>query len=57
MLAAKNSFVDGWQHAMWAGTVVMAILLVYVLVRGPRRAADDVDETKSAPATPDVVTP
>lgn len=57
VLAAKNSFVDGWQHAMWAGSVVMAILLVYVLVRGPLRAADDVDETEDAPATPDVVTP
>jgi Na+/melibiose symporter-like transporter len=35
--AAQESFVDGWQQAMWAGTVVMSILFVYVLVRGPRK--------------------
>ncbi|MBJ7357245.1 MFS transporter [Nocardioides sp.] len=35
--AAQESFVDGWQQAMWAGTVVMAILFVYVVVRGPQR--------------------
>ncbi|MEV8407034.1 MFS transporter [Streptomyces niveus] len=35
--AAQESFVDGWQQAMWAGVAVMALLFVYVLVRGPRR--------------------
>ena len=35
--SAQESFVQGWQQAMWAGTVVMAVLLVYVLVGGPRR--------------------
>ncbi|GAB2898506.1 MFS transporter [Streptomyces deserti] len=35
--AARESFVDGWQQAMWAGAVVMAILLVYVLARGPQQ--------------------
>jgi hypothetical protein len=35
--AAQESFVDGWQQAMWAGAVVMAALFVYVLVRGPRQ--------------------
>ncbi|MFG1688161.1 MFS transporter [Nonomuraea sp. NPDC049269] len=34
--AAQESFVDGWQQAMWAGAVVMAVLFVYVLARGPR---------------------
>lgn len=34
--AAQESFVDGWQNAMWAGVVVMAALFVYVLARGPR---------------------
>jgi EmrB/QacA subfamily drug resistance transporter len=34
--AAKESFVDGWQHAMWAGVAVMAALFVYVLARGPQ---------------------
>ncbi|NUW31201.1 MFS transporter [Nonomuraea sp. SMC257] len=35
--AARESFVDGWQQAMWAGAAVMAVLFVYVLVRGPRQ--------------------
>lgn len=35
--AAQESFVDGWQQAMWAGVGVMTILFVYVLARGPRR--------------------
>ena len=34
--AAQQSFVDGWQQAMWAGAAVMAILFVYVLTRGSR---------------------
>jgi EmrB/QacA subfamily drug resistance transporter len=36
--AAQLSFVEGWQHAMWAGTAVMAVLLAYILARGPQRA-------------------
>jgi Na+/melibiose symporter-like transporter len=34
--AARESFVDGWQQAMWAGVTVMAVLLLYVLTRGPK---------------------
>ncbi|MER7890145.1 MFS transporter [Micromonospora sp. NPDC094482] len=34
--AAQESFVDGWRQAMWAGVGIMAILLAYVLARGPR---------------------
>ncbi|WP_052423773.1 MFS transporter [Nonomuraea candida] len=34
--AARQSFVDGWQQAMWAGVVVMGVLFVYTAVRGPR---------------------
>ncbi len=34
--AAQQSFVDGWQQAMWAGFTVMAILFVYILARGPQ---------------------
>jgi hypothetical protein len=34
--AAHESFVDGWQHSMWAGAAVMAVLFVYVLARGPQ---------------------
>ncbi|MBA2808147.1 MFS transporter [Streptomyces sp. KM273126] len=34
--AAQESFVDGWQHAMWAGVAVMAALFCYILARGPQ---------------------
>lgn len=34
--AAKESFVDGWQQSMWVGAGVMALLFVYVLVKGDR---------------------
>lgn len=37
--AARKSFVDGRQQAMWAGVAVMAVLSVCVLARGPRRPA------------------
>ncbi|RRS02197.1 MFS transporter [Glycomyces terrestris] len=36
--AAQESFVHGWRQAMWTGVVVMALLLAYVVLRGPRRA-------------------
>ncbi|MFF3350399.1 MFS transporter [Streptomyces sp. NPDC002779] len=36
LLAAQQSFVDGWQQAMWAGAVIMGVLFVYVAVRGPK---------------------
>ncbi|MEU9362612.1 MFS transporter [Streptomyces sp. NPDC048301] len=35
--AAQQSFVDGWQQAMWVGAAVMAALLVHVALRGPQR--------------------
>ncbi|MFG2041587.1 MFS transporter [Dactylosporangium sp. NPDC048998] len=35
--AAQESFVEGWQKAMWAGFTIMAVLFVYVLLRGPQR--------------------
>ncbi|GLY87063.1 MFS transporter [Actinoallomurus iriomotensis] len=37
--AAQQSFVDGWQQAMWAGVVVMGVLFVYILARGPKNTA------------------
>jgi EmrB/QacA subfamily drug resistance transporter len=37
--AAQQSFVDGWQQAMWAGVAVMGALLVYIALRGPKYAA------------------
>ncbi|WP_436699361.1 MFS transporter [Nocardioides sp. BYT-33-1] len=39
--AARQSFVEGWQHAMWAGAVVMVVLFGYVLARGPLRPTRD----------------
>ncbi|WP_432993697.1 MFS transporter [Dactylosporangium sp. CA-233914] len=48
--AAKESFVDGWRQGMWVGVGVMAVLLVFVLVRGPRtRTADDSPTEMSVP--------
>ncbi|MEV0573308.1 MFS transporter [Streptomyces sp. NPDC050392] len=34
--AAQQSFVDGWQQAMWAGVAVMGALLVCIALRGPK---------------------
>ncbi|GAB4004276.1 hypothetical protein GCM10029992_48710 [Glycomyces albus] len=48
--AARESFVDGWQRAMWVGVLLMAVLLVYVLARGPRgRSAADPSTAEDAP--------
>ncbi|MFF0644124.1 MFS transporter [Streptomyces tendae] len=47
--AAQQSFVDGWQQAMWAGVAVMGALFVYVAVRGPGGTAPaDADEPEAA---------
>ncbi|MFI5855418.1 MFS transporter [Streptomyces parvulus] len=48
--AARESFVEGWQQAMWAGVAVMAVLFVYVLARGPRHPGP-VDAPEPADAT------
>ncbi|KUL58488.1 MFS transporter [Streptomyces sp. NRRL S-1521] len=37
--AAQQSFVDGWQQAMWIGTAVMGVLLVYIALHGPKRTS------------------
>ncbi|WP_205529050.1 MFS transporter [Microbacterium halotolerans] len=43
--AAQQSFVDGWQQAMWAGAVIMGVLFIYIVIRGPKNtpsaAADE----------------
>ncbi|WP_328442013.1 MFS transporter [Streptomyces sp. NBC_00444] len=45
--AAQQSFVDGWQQAMWAGVAVMTALFVYIVLRGPKNstpvAVDEVE--------------
>lgn len=35
--SAQEAFVQGWQQAMWSGVVAMALLLIYVLFRGPEQ--------------------
>ncbi|CCK25599.1 integral membrane transport protein [Streptomyces davaonensis JCM 4913] len=46
---AQQSFVDGWQQAMWAGVAVMGVLLVYVAVHGPKGSAPAAtDEAETA---------
>jgi EmrB/QacA subfamily drug resistance transporter len=54
--AARESFVDGWQQAMWAGAGVMAVLFVYVLARGPQRRAVDAGRAGRDSDVPDLVT-
>ncbi|MCC3313770.1 MFS transporter [Nocardia africana] len=45
--AARQSFVDGWQQAMWVGVAVLAGLLIYILALGPNthlaEPADDAE--------------
>jgi EmrB/QacA subfamily drug resistance transporter len=36
-LAARESFVSGWQNAMWAGAAVMAIVFAVIVMPGWRR--------------------
>ncbi|MET8052498.1 MFS transporter [Streptosporangium sp. NPDC005286] len=52
--AAQQSFVDGWQQAMWAGVAVMGALFVYIALRGPKNSApttaDDVETTEAVAA-------
>ncbi|MFC8083668.1 MFS transporter [Streptomyces sp. NPDC057340] len=49
--AARQSFVDGWQQAMWVGVAVMGVLFVYVALRGPATPAPaDADEPETTEA-------
>jgi EmrB/QacA subfamily drug resistance transporter len=49
--AAQESFVNGWQQAMWAGVAVMTILLAYVLARGPQRIPPTTPTTEASPTS------
>ncbi|MFE7169961.1 MFS transporter [Streptomyces sp. NPDC057616] len=49
--AAQQSFVEGWQQAMWAGVAVMAALFLYVAFRGP----EDTGRLHGAAAAGDAV--
>jgi EmrB/QacA subfamily drug resistance transporter len=33
--AAQGAFVTGWQQAMWVGVAVMAVLVLFIILRGP----------------------
>ena len=33
---ARESFVSGWQQAMWVGVVIMTALLLFILFKGPQ---------------------
>ncbi|GAA0267786.1 MFS transporter [Actinomadura nitritigenes] len=53
--AARQSYVDGWQQSMWAGVAVMAVLLVYIALRGPKNTApaaapDEAEDTETVAA-------
>ncbi|MEV5085579.1 MFS transporter [Streptomyces sp. NPDC056159] len=47
--AAQQSFVDGWQQAMWIGAAVMGVLLVYVALRGPKNTTLVEADEEAAP--------
>lgn len=41
--AAQQSFVDGWQHAMWVGAAAMAALFLFIVVRPTNPNPPDLD--------------
>ncbi|MER5764695.1 MFS transporter [Streptomyces sp. NPDC002082] len=55
--AARQSFVEGWQQAMWAGVAVMGVLFLYVLTRGPKNPvpAPALEPESEAEADPEVL--
>lgn len=38
--AARESFVTGWQQAMWVGACIMMLLFLYILFKGPAKIAN-----------------
>ncbi|MFJ5724436.1 MFS transporter [Streptomyces sp. NPDC093149] len=49
--AAQQSFIDGWQQAMWAGVAVTGALFLYISLLSPKCPAPAVvDETEAAEA-------
>jgi MFS family permease len=39
----RHAFVDGWHQSMWIAVGIAAVLLVYVIARGPRRGELSLD--------------
>ncbi|WP_437907541.1 MFS transporter [Sorangium sp. So ce327] len=50
--AAQEAFVEGWRQAMWVGVIVMAVLFIYVLIRGPEAATTAVESPPTAASAP-----
>jgi EmrB/QacA subfamily drug resistance transporter len=36
--AARSSFVESWQYAIWVGAFVMGSLFIYIILRGPKKS-------------------
>nr|WP_143765638.1 MFS transporter [Catenulispora acidiphila] len=51
-LAARDSFVSGWQNAMWAGAAVMAIVFVVIAMPGIRRRSQAVETQSESSVAP-----
>lgn len=43
---ARESFVSGWQQAMWIGAGIMAALFVFILIKGPQKNMGTSDENE-----------
>ncbi|MEW1644629.1 MFS transporter [Streptomyces sp. NPDC091219] len=46
--AARESFIQGWQQAMWTGVAVLGALFVLVILRGPKASAGLAESVESA---------
>lgn len=49
LTAANEAFVTGWQQAMWVGVAVMAVLVIFVLFRGPKNTPSEHPEITDTP--------
>lgn len=54
-LAARDSFVSGWQNAMWAGAAVMATVFVVIALPGARRRSQAVENESESPVHEELV--
>lgn len=57
LTAANEAFIAGWQQAMWVGVVVMTVLVIFVLFRGPTSStpSESLNETDEAPDRSDAL--
>ncbi|WP_120004969.1 MFS transporter [Nesterenkonia muleiensis] len=47
LTAAQDAFIAGWQHAMWAGVAVMAVLVLFIILRGPKASSASISSDKN----------